>query len=132
VVVMTTDRPILGIVDSLNGSIVENTRQPFRHKIAPRMQVEETTSPGDMSDTVEARHALVVWASARVTQAEWADENARRQIRQRAAQTIARHLLWGLDGKLQDALEALWEDGLHDHKAAKVIDEIREALRTGR
>jgi hypothetical protein len=125
-------QPILGIVDSLNAALVENTREPFRHKIAPRMQVSEDVSAGDMSSTVEARHSLVIWANARVTQDEWDNPETRRQARQRAAQTIARHLLWGLDGKLLDALEALWDDGLHNHKAAEIIAEIREALRTGK
>jgi hypothetical protein len=122
----------IGMLGALNEGLVHGSREPGRRKISARAMVETDASLGDMSDTMEARHSLTVWFSQRVTKAEWDNEDFRLILRKQAARSITRHILNGLDGKLYDALEALWSEGLHDHPATEIIKEILDAVKSGK
>ena len=118
----------LGIIEALNEGLVHGSRKPTRQKLSARAMLSDDVSLGDLADTMEARHSLTVWFSQRVTKAQWDDENFRIQLRKQAAGSITRHLFQTTEARLMDAMEALWEDGLFDHPAAKIVEEILRSV----
>ena len=118
----------LGIIEALNEGLVHGSRKPIRQKLSARSMLSDDVSLGDLADTMEARHSLTVWFSQRVTKAQWDDENFRIQLRKQAAGSITRHLFQTTEARLMDAMEALWEDGLFDHPAAKIVEEILRSV----
>lgn len=118
----------LGIIEALNEGLVHGSRKPIRQKLSAWSMLSDDVSLGDLADTMEARHSLTVWFSQRVTKAQWDDENFRIQLRKQAAGSITRHLFQTTEARLMDAMEALWEDGLFDHPATKIVEEILRSV----
>jgi hypothetical protein len=118
----------LGIIEALNENLVRGSRQPIRAKLSARAALSDDVSLGDMSDTMEARHSLTVWFAQRVTKEQWDNEDFRIHLRKRAAGAITRHLFQTTEARLMDAMEALWEDGMSDHPAAKIVEEILRSV----
>jgi hypothetical protein len=118
----------LGIIEALNEGLVHGSREPAHRRLSSRAHLSTDVSLGDMSDTQEARYSVTVAFSQRVTKAQWDDENFRIQLRKQAAGSITRHLFQTTEARLMDAMEALWEDGLFDHPAAKIVEEILRSV----
>jgi hypothetical protein len=118
----------LGIIEALNEGIVHGTREPAHRKLTARAHLSTDVSLGDMSDTQEARYSVTVAFSQRVTKAQWDNPDFRTQLRKQAAGAITRHLFQTTEARLMDALEAMWEGGLFDHPAAKIVEEILRSV----
>lgn len=118
----------LGIIEAMNEGIVHGTREPAHRRLSARAHLATNVSLGDISDTQEARYSVTVAFSQRVTDAQWGNPDFRKHLRKQAAGAITRQLFHTTEARLMDALEAMWEDGLFGHPAAKIVEEILRSV----
>jgi len=111
-------------IAAMREEMVSGSRRMSKTKFTPHASVEAFAlldSPVDVS----VRHYVELQFVQRVSENQWLnDKNCRVAVQKRAASALVRHLYGSIDGRLRDALEAMWEDGMAEHPSAKIIEEI--------